>query len=189
MDGWIFLLGFLRAASCLDAFHYVIHGDMVNFEDARTNCQHEGVLTSLTTKEEVLAVQQAVSQHVGSSGEYTYWIGLLRQKSVCLDPKEDLKGFEWIDGGKDVEEIKWKKQPESTCTHDRCAYVSITYDGTSVVDWGLMDDGCKSKTQFHPFICKVKGEKKIPAAKDCTIPTLMGIHDHIHKWEILPNWM
>lgn len=184
MESWILLLGFLQVASCLDSFHYDIHGDEVSFEEAKMNCRHEGVLTTLYTREEVLAVKQAVAQHLESSGEYTYWIGLWRPKPVCLDPKAKLKGFKWMDGGHEAEDIKWKGSPQQTCTHDRCVYISVIYDGTSVVDWGLMDDSCKKK---RPFICKVAGKKKIPAPKDCEIPTIKGIptiegtDEHIHR--------
>ncbi|XP_048084557.1 C-type lectin domain family 14 member A [Alosa alosa] len=178
MESWILFLSFLQVVSCLDTFHYVIHGDEANFEAATKNCQHEGNLTSLSTWKEVQAVQQALSRHLQSSGEYTYWIGLWRQKQECVEHKAKLKGFKWMDGGKEAEEIKWKEEPESTCTHDRCVYISIKYDGTSVVDWGLIGSSCK---KTHPFICKVKGEKQTPAPKDCTIPTIGGTHDHIHK--------
>lgn len=185
MESWILLLGFLQVASCTDTFHYNIHGDEVTFEQAKVNCQHEGVLTTLSTREEVHAVKQAVAQQLVSSGEYTYWIGLWLQKPACIDPSLNLKGFKWMDGEDKAEEIKWKESPKQTCTHDRCAYISITYNGTSVVDWGLMDDGCKKKT--HAFICKVAGKKKIPVPKDCEIPTIEGMpkiegsDDSIHK--------
>ncbi|XP_062379258.1 C-type lectin domain family 14 member A [Sardina pilchardus] len=180
MESWILLLSFLQVVSCVDTFHYVIHGDEVSFEEATKNCQHEGNLTSLSTREEVLAVQQALSQHLQSSGEYTYWIGLRRPVGECVDASAKLKGFMWLDGGTEAEEIKWKEDPEPTCTHDRCVHISISYDGTSVVDWGLKEGTCKDKI-IHPFICKVKGKKQIPAPKDCTIPTIGGTHDHIHK--------
>lgn len=170
-------MGILQVACCLESFHYVIHGDRVNFEKARENCQHEGDLTSLATEEELRAVQEAVLQQEPAGGTHTYWIGLWRRIGVCHAPDKMLKGFEWITGGDDAQGIKWKAKPPETCTNDRCAYISITHDGTSAKDWGLVSDACKRE---HPFICKVKGEKKIPAPKDCAIPVIGGTHDHIH---------
>lgn len=187
MESWILLLGFLQVTTCLDSFHYNIHGDAATFDDAKRNCHPGGVLTTLSTREEVLAVKQALEQHLPSSGMYTYWIGLWRPKEECLEPDAPLKGFKWMDGGdKKAEEIKWKGSPEETCTHDRCVYISVTYNVTSVVDWGLMDDACTQRRK-HPFICKATGERKIPAPKDCEIPTIKGIptiegtDEHIHK--------
>lgn len=181
MDTWIFLMVILQVASCLGSFHYAIHGDAVSFEKAKENCQHVGYLTSLETDEEFRVVQEAVLQQNPADGTHTYWIGLWRLTGTCHEPYTQLKGFLWINGGdQGAQGIKWNNKPPETCTNDRCAYMSITYEGAAVKDWGLVSESCKKE---HPFICKVKGEKTTPAPKRCTRPVIGETHDYTQQMD------
>ncbi|XP_028847720.1 C-type lectin domain family 14 member A [Denticeps clupeoides] len=174
MDYWMFFLGLLNAVSCFPRTPYIVHFAAETFNDALSICGKNGFLTTLESDDEVAKVLNSISQHVKSSAESNYWIGLRKPKRDCVIQGEKLKGFSWTENNTaSTADLKWKVPPQATCTHERCAYLSVNFDGTSEVKWGLADAKCTAK---FPFICRALRERQA-----CPKPSIPSIHDIIYK--------
>uniref|UniRef100_A0AAY3ZYM5 C-type lectin domain-containing protein n=1 Tax=Denticeps clupeoides TaxID=299321 RepID=A0AAY3ZYM5_9TELE len=159
---------------CFPRTPYIVHFAAETFNDALSICGKNGFLTTLESDDEVAKVLNSISQHVKSSAESNYWIGLRKPKRDCVIQGEKLKGFSWTENNTaSTADLKWKVPPQATCTHERCAYLSVNFDGTSEVKWGLADAKCTAK---FPFICRALRERQA-----CPKPSIPSIHDIIYK--------
>lgn len=85
---------------------------------------------------------------------FTFWVGLQKEKIKCVDHRRPLRGFRWTETHSDEsEEVTWAEEPANTCTSVLCAAVGVELDGSQVIRWGLRSVRCKST---HRFICKLK---------------------------------
>ncbi|XP_065822542.1 C-type lectin domain family 14 member A [Labrus bergylta] len=141
---------------------YTVHPQQISFEHAMKVCS-PGVLTTLSTQQEVSEVLQHVSNKLLNlnQNKFTFWVGLRSLKNECVVPSLPLRGFKWIqDGSQKSEVIHWREEPKHTCTSLRCAALQGEFDGTTVTRWGLIPVTCRNSYQF---ICKLTpGDRETP---------------------------
>lgn len=134
---------------------YTVHHTQVTFDRAMEECS-PGVLTTLTTKQEVADILELVSKSLSplSHNEFTFWVGLRKVKNECVVPTLPLRGFKWMeDGGEESQVSRWTEEPKQTCTTVRCAALKVEFEGSTVTRWGLIPVTCKTSYQF---ICKLR---------------------------------
>ncbi|XP_069016748.1 C-type lectin domain family 14 member A [Embiotoca jacksoni] len=132
---------------------YNLHRTRTAFDQAIKDCS-PGVLTTVTTKQEVEDILKLVSNSVPPLDDFTLWVGLKKVKNECVDLSLPLKGFRWTDGsGQELQVVNWAEEPTLTCTAVLCAALKVQFDGSTVTGWGLIPVTCKSQYQF---ICKLK---------------------------------
>lgn len=147
---WIWTWSILTGCVWAAAPRYSIHDQPAIFEAADSACS-PGTLTTLATEEELNAVLSLISRNQVKD-QFTFWIGLRKVNSKCVDPLAPLRGFQWIqDGSEDSEVNRWAEEPKHTCTSERCVALSGWLNGSLVADWGMVPGKCKSENRY---ICK-----------------------------------
>lgn len=132
---------------------YSIHSAL-GFEQAMQQCS-PGVLTTLATEQEASDILQLVSTSGLNQTRFTFWVGLRKDKDMCVVPSLPLRGFTWTeDGRQDSQVSRWAQEPRHTCTSVLCAALTGQLDGSAVTWWGLTEVACKTN---HSFICKSTG--------------------------------
>uniref|UniRef100_A0A8C4HD09 C-type lectin domain-containing protein n=1 Tax=Dicentrarchus labrax TaxID=13489 RepID=A0A8C4HD09_DICLA len=134
---------------------YTIHHTKVTFNSATENC-FPGVLTTLATKQDVNDILGFISRSVSSlnKSNFTFWVGLRKDKNKCVTPMLPLKGFQWTeDGSKEMQVSHWTLEPELTCTSVLCGALQMELERSMVTGWGLIPVGC---SKGHKFICKLR---------------------------------
>ncbi|XP_074484644.1 uncharacterized protein LOC141763808 [Sebastes fasciatus] len=154
---WIYFVILLRNISADPASppSYIVHRTNVSFDKAAEGCS-PGVLTTLTTEQEVADILKLVSEPASlrHQNEFTFWVGLRKVKDECVVSTLPLRGFKWTeDGSEDTEVSQWTEEPQHTCTTVRCAALKGEFNGSAVTRWGLIPVTCKNSYQF---ICKLR---------------------------------
>lgn len=121
-----------QAVVCVGTACYTAHRARLPAAEAQLHCSQDGGnLATVRTEEEARHVRRALARLLQPGtppGSQTakFWIGLQREKGQCLDPSLALKGFSWVDGGKDTLYTNWHKEARNTCISRRC--VSLMLD-------------------------------------------------------------
>lgn len=153
MASWFWVCLWTSATAAAQPPYYSLQQSRVPFHQATAACS-PGLLTSLATNQEVDHVLALISRSVPPPvhAELTFWVGLWKDKSECMNPALPLRGFKWTSDGSDVTEVsRWAEEPEPTCTTVLCAVLKAQVHGSAVAGWGLVPVSCSN--QF-PFICK-----------------------------------
>ncbi|XP_026868998.2 C-type lectin domain family 14 member A [Electrophorus electricus] len=171
----LYFLNILTVVFSINDIFYTVRLETVSFENAQKSCKEEdGFLTNMSNQSEISNILTAIRDK-GNQTFDTFWIGLKKEKGVCVQSSNPLKGFYWtIDNSTTFMANKWKEDPKSTCTNVLCGKISVEYRDTNI-RWGLTASHCKQK---HPFICKHDGQNDL---KLCTKPLIQGSHDIIKK--------
>lgn len=164
----LYLVSFLSMAFGSPEASYSIHLNKLSFEDAQNYCKPGGFLSDLRSEAEIVDIQKAIWEKNNKTAT-SFWIGLKKIKGQCVDQNKPLKGFRWTATVSDyLQEIKWKDDPMSTCTDERCGLLLVEYSDSGMRNAGLGDSACKQK---YPFICKRNFEVTCPP------PSILGTHD------------
>ncbi|XP_034051233.1 C-type lectin domain family 14 member A [Thalassophryne amazonica] len=149
---WVtFLLGII-CTNLGQMQQYKINYNHINFDEALAACDPNDLTTFATKKEatEILNLISA-SNKLGQK-HLNFWVGLRKAKHNCVLDTLPLKGFKWTaDGSQRSEVHQWRVMPVGTCTTARCAILSVDFNSSTVIDWGLVSVSCNKR---HPFICK-----------------------------------
>ncbi|XP_017293143.1 C-type lectin domain family 14 member A [Kryptolebias marmoratus] len=130
---------------------YLLSRTNATFDEARRRCA-PGVLATTTTEQEVQEIRELLNRSAPVRGEFSVWIGLRKTTTQCSDPSLPLKGFKWVEDGKEESALnKWLEEPKMTCTEVRCAALKVQVQ--SSVNLGLISVTCKTHYQY---ICKVQ---------------------------------
>uniref|UniRef100_A0A3B4XV75 C-type lectin domain-containing protein n=1 Tax=Seriola lalandi dorsalis TaxID=1841481 RepID=A0A3B4XV75_SERLL len=150
---WIFLLQLVNSIKglsgaehetlCTSNACFTLHLDSVSFANASHDCvRNGGNLMTIRDRGEEDVLRSLLSQTQGRHQDRAlqFWIGLKLNKGTCVLADKTLQGFEWISGERDSHYSNWGKEPDSTCTEDRCVRVHYTL-GQNQLKWAA--GGCK----------------------------------------------
>ncbi|XP_031436212.1 complement component C1q receptor [Clupea harengus] len=116
------------------------------FQETVKRCkEHGGNVATIRDKNEFTDMEFVVSQL--NEKDSQFWIGLWLQKGNCTLPGLNLKGFKWISGAEDSQYSNWKKEPETTCTEERCVVVQRS----SSLELKWIDTSCRGR---HFYVCQ-----------------------------------
>lgn len=155
---------------------YSVDLDSHFFNDAQNLCAHNGFLANMPNEEETENILKVIEDKRDTTAT-SFWIGLKKERTQCVQGDLPLKGFHWIvDNSTEFYLDKWKEEPQSTCTNTLCGLLSVEYSGSKLVSWGFTSKLCTKK---YPFICKHKGSSKniLCSSK----PAILGDHDITEK--------
>ncbi|XP_045919122.1 complement component C1q receptor [Micropterus dolomieu] len=135
---------------CTSNACFTLHMNRVSFGDARQSCvDNGGYLMTVRDREEEDVLRSLLShierQHHDRA--LKFWIGLKLHSGDCVLHDKNLKGFKWVSGEEDSHYSNWGKEPDATCTAERC--VHYTLSGQNQLNW--IDGPCKR--QFF-YACK-----------------------------------
>ncbi|XP_010877746.2 complement component C1q receptor [Esox lucius] len=128
---------------------FTFHREQVSFEDALSECKDNGgYLATTKGKREEAELQSIISQidERHRRLDFDFWIGLKLPKGHCVVPDVSLKGFKWISESEPSEYSNWKKEPNATCTEDRCVFVHYFLSSREELKW--TDGSCKRKAFY-----------------------------------------
>ncbi|XP_067099587.1 C-type lectin domain family 14 member A [Osmerus mordax] len=161
---WIYLFITLGIALCVTEARFTINQDVFNFDKALEACQPDGFLANMASLEEVSDILGVISDTLrhnptyNSTREFHFRIGLKSGRDNCVVSGQPLRGFKWVENvitdiqnQNQVGVWQWREEPLETCTGTRCALLSGEFNGTDVVNWGLISSTCKSE---YPIVCK-----------------------------------
>lgn len=174
MEFWtgLYILSFLNMACCLPELSYTVHLKKRIFDDAQKDCLPGSFLTNIPNEEEMAKILKTVWDKNDKTANL-FWIGLKKDKGVCVKQNLPLKGFKWmVDNNIQSNVTKWKTNPEGTCTDTLCGLLLVEYGDSGAKSIGFKDDSCKRE---HPFICKRN------ITLDCPLPKISGTHDTIQQ--------
>lgn len=160
-ESWVYFWAVLGAVVVLHTAqgHFHINPTPVSFDKALEACKPAGgFLANIASQTEVSAILAVVADALGLSQQnqmVEYWIGLKVGREECTVRDQPLRGFKWTatgsDRGSDYMDARWKQEPKETCTGTRCALLSVDFNGTAVIDWGLRSSSCQ---HTHPYLCR-----------------------------------
>ncbi|KAI5611494.1 C-type lectin domain family 14 member A precursor [Silurus asotus] len=160
-----------------DSQYYSVDLDEQLFDTAQTLCGSNGFLANIPDDEETVKKILKVIEDKGDRTSTSFWIGLKKEKTMCVQENLPLKGFYWtVDNTTNFALNKWKTEPSLTCTNALCGFLSVEYRGSTVASWGLAAMPCQRKL---PFICKNDGSSKEIACS--SPPNITGIHEKTVK--------
>ncbi|KAL2099316.1 hypothetical protein ACEWY4_005796 [Coilia grayii] len=134
------------ATVCLPKACFTLYRETLPFQEAVKKCEdHGGHVVTIRDKNESADMKFVVSQ-LGEN-DSQFWIGLMLPKGNCTSPNLNLKGFKWIHGAMESRYSNWKKEPETTCTEERCVVVQTS----SSLELKWMDISCKGQ---HFYLCR-----------------------------------
>ncbi|XP_067310773.1 C-type lectin domain family 14 member A [Pseudorasbora parva] len=174
MEFWtgLYLMSFLNMACCLPKSSYTVHFNKLSFENAQKKCLPGGFLTDILNKKEMEKILKTIWDKNDKTAT-SFWIGLKKNKGVCVKKSLPLKGFYWTANNSTHSEVNvWKTNPSDTCTEARCGLLSVEYSHSGATSSGFVDATCR---QEHTFICKRN------VAMVCPRPNILGIHDIIYS--------
>lgn len=158
-------------ACCLPESFYTVNLNRRSFKEALNDCQPGSFLTNILNEKEMATILKAILDKNNKTAK-TFWIGLKKDKGVCIQPNLPLKGFKWtVNETTQSDVTKWKTEPSRTCTDSFCGLLSVEY-GDSVTSSGFVAASCSHE---HPFICKRNVEKKCPR------PEIYSTYDIIQR--------
>lgn len=160
-----------------DSTHfYSVNLDSLSFDDAQKLCASDGSLANMPDQEETSKILKVIEDKRARTST-SFWIGLKKDRTWCVQANLPLKGFYWtVDNSTKLEFNKWKEEPSATCTNALCGLISVEYGDSKLVSWGLAAKPCTKK---FPFICKHKGSSKNITCS--SPPQILGHHDITHK--------
>uniref|UniRef100_A0A8C2L1Z4 C-type lectin domain containing 14A n=1 Tax=Cyprinus carpio TaxID=7962 RepID=A0A8C2L1Z4_CYPCA len=166
----LYLLSLLNMARCLRESSYTVHLSKFSFENAQNYCKPGSFLTNIPNEKEMAKILKTIWD-MNSKTATSFWIGLKRDKGICVEQHLPLKGFYWtVDNSTQSNVETWKTKPRDTCANLRCGLLSVEYSDSGTKSNGFEDAACK---QEHPFICK----RNIKLA--CSRPEILDTHDMI----------
>ncbi|XP_063080345.1 complement component C1q receptor [Engraulis encrasicolus] len=134
------------ATLCLPKACFTLYREALPFQEAAKKCEdHGGHVMTTRDKTESDYMEYVLSQFGESTSQL--WIGLMLPKGHCTSPNLNLKGFKWIHGEEDTQYSNWRKEPETTCTEERC----VVAQASSSVGLKWMDISCKGQ---HIYLCR-----------------------------------
>ncbi|KAG5265985.1 hypothetical protein AALO_G00248560 [Alosa alosa] len=134
------------ATVCTPKACFTWYSEGLSFHETADKCKDlGGDIATIRDQSELSEVEFVVSQL--SEKDIKFWIGLRLPKSHCTLPILNLKGFKWISGAEDSQYSNWEKDPENTCTAERCVVVQRS----SSLDLKWIDTSCKTK---HFYLCR-----------------------------------
>lgn len=158
---WIFLLQIINSIEgiagadhgtlCTSNACLTLHMSKVNFTTASSSCvDNGGRLMTIKDREEEDVLLSLLSQTHRQHQERAlkFWIGLKLNSGNCSLADRTLRGFKWISGEEDSHYSNWGKEPDPTCTEDRCVRAHYT-PGQNQLKWTA--GGCKQSTFY---VCK-----------------------------------
>ncbi|XP_016133594.1 complement component C1q receptor-like [Sinocyclocheilus grahami] len=172
MELWtgLYLVSLLNMARCLPESSYTVHLNKLSFEHAQSYCKPGSFLTNIPNEKEMAKILKTIWD-VNSKTATSFWIGLKKDKGICVEQHLPLKGFYWTVGSSTQSDVKtWKTEPSNTCANLRCGLLSVEHIDSGTKSNGFVDAACK---QEHPFICK----RNIKLA--CPRPEILNTHDMI----------
>lgn len=159
---WIILLQFINSFEglsgakheilCTSSACITLHMDRLTFEEAHKKCvDNGGSLMTVREREEEeplrLLLLKIHRHHQDRAVQF--WIGLKLPTANCVSAKKALRGFKWVSGNEDSQYSNWEKEPDETCTTERCVSVNYTLSGQNQLKW--IAGSCK-KPSF--YACK-----------------------------------
>lgn len=155
---------------------YSVNLDVYSFEEAQKLCASDGSLANMPDQEETSKILKVIEDK-GDQTSSSFWIGLKKERTQCVQENLPLRGFYWtVDNSTKFDLNKWKEEPSGTCTNALCGLLSVEYNGSTIANWGLAAKLCTKKV---PFICKHKGSSKNTACP--SKPNIFGAHDITEK--------
>ncbi|XP_072314096.1 thrombomodulin [Eucyclogobius newberryi] len=134
---------------CTSSVCFTLHLDVASFETAQQNCENNGGnLMTIRSGEEEDALRTLLSQTSLQEKPFKIRIGLKLHRGSCAIFHAELKGFEWVSGGKDSQFSNWGREPQYTC-HERCVSVNYNPMGQNHLKW--VDGSCN---KHFPYVCK-----------------------------------
>lgn len=147
------VLGAIQEALCTSNACFTLHMNRTSFEEAQQNCfNNGGQLMTARHREEEDVVRSILSRVQWQRHKRTLlnlWIGLKRHRGNCALDTTALRGFEWVSGQQDSNYSNWGREPESTCTEERCVKIQFSPSGENQLEW--RSSSCKGLS-FH--MCK-----------------------------------
>ncbi|XP_071327428.1 complement component C1q receptor [Trachinotus anak] len=154
---WVFVLQLINSINglsgtehetlCTSNACFTLHMEKVRFVNASQNCvRNGGKLMTIRDREEEDVLRSLVSQTQGQhqGKEFKFWIGLKLARGNCTLADKTLRGFKWVSGEEDSHYSNWGKEPDATCTEERC--VKVYTLGQSQLKWA--PGGCKSSAFY-----------------------------------------
>ncbi|XP_028994463.1 complement component C1q receptor [Betta splendens] len=139
------LFGAKHETLCTASACFTLHMDQLSFEEAHKKCVHNGgSLITVRNREDEEVVRLLLSKIIGHHQDtiVTFWIGLKLPAGNCVSAHKALRGFRWVSGAEESEYSNWEKEPELTCTADRCVRVNFRLSGQNRLKW--ITGSCKS---------------------------------------------
>uniref|UniRef100_A0A8C8S515 CD93 molecule n=1 Tax=Pelusios castaneus TaxID=367368 RepID=A0A8C8S515_9SAUR len=153
-------------ALCSGTACYTIHWGKHNWMGAQGECQRNGGnLVTMKNQEEAMHIQDLLAKlpqrEAEPEGPAKLWIGLHREKGICYQQHQLLKGFRWVSGGEEESHYSaWLREPRGTCTARRC--VTLHWDppapGSSRPGW--TDGSCSGLARG--YLCKFSFQGMCP---------------------------
>lgn len=143
------------ATVCSPKACFTWYREGLSFHDTAKKCNElGGDVTTIRDETELTDVEYVVSQL--NEKDIKFWIGLQLPKGNCTMPNLNLKGFKWISGAENSQYSNWNKEPESTCTEERCVVVQRS----TIPDLKWIDTSCRTK---HFYLCRFYFKGTCPA--------------------------
>ncbi|XP_032094767.1 C-type lectin domain family 14 member A [Thamnophis elegans] len=148
---------------------YSVHLGRMNFYQAQNACaQHGGDLSTASGRTEVEIILALLKGLANETGGSLFWLGLIKKAHQCTLQDLPLRGFSWVSPGLDEPRAngtaappKWFREPNKSCTMQRCAGLQVTLGQAHLNLWGLKDHSC---TKASPgYICKYRYAGTCPA--------------------------
>ncbi|XP_073683175.1 C-type lectin domain family 14 member A [Garra rufa] len=172
MELWMgfYLVSFLNIARCVPESSYTVHLNKLSFEKAQNYCKPGSFLTNIPNEKEMAKILKTIWDE-NSKTDTSFWIGLKKDKGICVEQHLTLKGFHWtVDNSTQSDFKTWKVEPPVTCAILRCGLLSVEYSHSGAKSNGFMDTTCRNE---HAFICK----RNIQL--ECPRPEILSSHDMI----------
>lgn len=139
------LSGAKHETLCTSSACFTLHMDQLNFEEAHQKCVHNGgslVTVRQREDEEVIRLLLSKIHRHHQDTAVKFWIGLKLPAVNCVSPHKALRGFKWVSGKEESDYSNWEKEPDVTCTTDRCVRVNYRLSGENQLKW--IAGSCKS---------------------------------------------
>ncbi len=172
MELWmgLYLVSFFNMARCLLESSYTVDLNKLSFENAQNYCKPGSFLTNIPNEKEMDKILKTIWD-MNNKTTTSFWIGLKKDKGICVEQHLPLKGFYWTVDNSTQSDVKtWKTKASDTCANVRCGLLSVEYSDSGAKSNGFVDATCK---QEHPFICK----RNVKLA--CPRPEIVSTHDMI----------
>ncbi|XP_061443980.1 complement component C1q receptor [Rhineura floridana] len=141
---------------CAGTACYTLHFGRHSWMEAQEKCEDNGgnLMTLKSQGEAFLAWQLLDKMSKGTDGtdmKVRLWIGLHREKGICYQQHQPLKGFSWVKGGKETKYSNWEGEPRETCTARRC--VTLQRTPSSIQELAWVDGPCSADGKSG-YLCK-----------------------------------
>ncbi|XP_026567119.1 C-type lectin domain family 14 member A [Pseudonaja textilis] len=148
---------------------YSVHLGSMKFYQAQKTCaQHGGALSTASSRTEVGVILSLLKGLANETGGSLFWLGLVKKVQQCTLEDQPLRGFSWVSPG--LEEPgangtatppKWLREPNKSCTKQRCAGLQVSLAQPHLHPWGLKDHDCFKASPG--YVCKYSYAGTCPA--------------------------